>query len=291
MLTEKKSIKFILLRRSMENISMTKKKDLDPGSLTVARIREICNSGEQLDEWFIDALARDKRAGVRNIYRQLQKKSTKHEKDLDFLKSIYKYENIYFDKGYTLIAGVDEAGRGPLAGPVVAAAVILPGYVELPGLRDSKKLTPVFRKKMALMIKRVSLDWSVGLSTVNEILCYNIYEASLLAMRRAVQGLRHRPEFLLVDGFPIKDLDIPQQALVKGDDKSASIAAASVIAKVTRDELMRVLHLQYPEYGFDKHKGYATKGHLEALEQYGPCSAHRAGFSPVKRVMTGGKNV
>jgi len=264
---------------------MSKKLKYDPGNLTIAQIKKIVAHSAQLDNEFIASLAADPRVGVRNIYRLVQQKAIEHDRKLACLKKLFIHENDLYDQGFSIIAGVDEAGRGPLAGPVVAAAVVLPGFVELPGLRDSKKLSPEARRKMAVMIKEVSMDWSISLSTVSEILCYNIYWASLLAMRRAIQGLRYKPEYLLVDGFPIKDLDIHQKALVGGDDISASIAAASVLAKVTRDELMRVLHIMHPQYGFKKHKGYGTKEHLQALQAYGPCAAHRTDFAPVKRLL------
>nr|WP_243113833.1 ribonuclease HII [Desulfofundulus salinum] len=198
------------------------------------------------------------------------------------MESWYRYEEELLYQGYSLVAGVDEAGRGPLAGPVVAAAVILPGRVFLPGLNDSKKVSPERREDLAHRIKQVALDWAIGISTVNEIELLNIHFASLLAMRRAVQGLSVVPQFLLVDGrFPL-NLSLPQRALVGGDASSASIAAASILAKVTRDQLMQVCHHLYPQYGFDRHKGYPTSAHRQALARWGPCPLHRASFRGVR---------
>ncbi|MDQ0287583.1 ribonuclease HII [Desulfofundulus luciae] len=201
---------------------------------------------------------------------------------MDSLESWYRYEEELLDQGYSLVAGVDEAGRGPLAGPVVAAAVILPGRVFLPGLNDSKKVSPGRREDLAHRIKQVALDWAIGISTVNEIELLNIHFASLLAMRRAVQGLSVVPQFLLVDGRFTLDLSLPQRALVGGDASSASIAAASILAKVTRDQLMQVCHYLYPQYGFDRHKGYPTSAHRQALARWGPCPLHRPGFRGVR---------
>jgi ribonuclease HII len=201
---------------------------------------------------------------------------------LGCLEDWFRYEEELYARGYSLVAGVDEAGRGPLAGPVVAAAVILPGRVFLPGLNDSKKVSPERREDLAHRIKQVALDWAIGISTVNEIELLNIHFASLLAMRRAVQGLSVVPQFLLVDGrFPL-NLSLPQRALVGGDASSASIAAASILAKVTRDQLMQVCHHLYPQYGFDRHKGYPTSAHRQALARWGPCPLHRAGFRGVQ---------
>lgn len=270
---------------------MSQKKELDIKSLTISQIRSICRDNAKLDNEFIEALSRDSRCGVKQIYLQLQQKKSRQREDMKFLRNLFKPEENLWKRGYSVIAGIDEAGRGPLAGPVVAAAVVLPGFVEIPGLKDSKKLTPNARKKLAKKIKKVCVDWSVSLSTVSEILCYNIYWASLLAMKRAVMGLSFRPEYVLVDGFAIKDLDIPQKPLVGGDGICASIAAASILAKVTRDELMRVLHLLYPQYGFINHKGYGTREHILALERYGPCPAHRVNFAPVRKVLSSDRSL
>ena len=198
---------------------------------------------------------------------------------------MYLYEEDLRAAGYEVVAGVDEAGRGPLAGPVVAAAVILPPQAWLPYLNDSNKLTAKKREELAVLIKKNALGWATGMSTVEEILQQNIHQAGLVAMRRAVQDLPGKPTYLLVDGFKITGLDLPQTPLIGGDGLSASIAAASILAKVTRDQLMDSYDRLYPEYGFRRHKGYATPEHLQALKRFGPCPIHRAGFQPVRDML------
>ncbi|HAG10942.1 MAG TPA: ribonuclease HII [Desulfotomaculum sp.] len=200
--------------------------------------------------------------------------------------SLLSYERELRFKGYSFIAGVDEAGRGPLAGPVVAAAVILPERIKLYGLDDSKKVPAAKRETLAVQIKKAAVAWSVSLATVCEIKWINIHWASVLAMKRAVEGLDAVPDYILIDGRTyIKELQIPQQVLVGGDGSSASIAAASILAKVTRDHLMQVYHQIYPEYGFNKNKGYPTPAHLKILSSLGPAPIHRTGFAPVKEAL------
>jgi ribonuclease HII len=180
-----------------------------------------------------------------------------------------------------LIAGVDEAGRGPLAGPVVAAAVILDPDRRLRGLRDSKVLTPVERERLAVQIRANAIAWAVGFADVGEIDTLNILRASLLAMRRAVHALAVAPTEALVDGNQCPELDCPVYAIVKGDRDIASISAASIIAKTTRDAMLVELDRVYPVYGFAQHKGYSTREHIAALNRHGPCPAHRRFFAPV----------
>lgn len=212
--------------------------------------------------------------------------------DQEHPAGLLRYDNELRLQGFTLIAGVDEAGRGPLAGPVVAAAVILPDGVRLPGLNDSKKLSAAKRETLAVQIKKTALAWAVGLATVSEIERENIHRASLWAMKRAVRGLEIVPHYLLVDGRAlIPDLPVSQRALAGGDGLSAAVAAASILAKVTRDHLMRTYHHVYPEYGFDRHKGYPTAAHLEKLSAFGPCPIHRAGFRPVKELSEAGGRI
>lgn len=183
-------------------------------------------------------------------------------------------------KGYCRIAGVDEAGRGPLAGPVVAAAVILPAGFDLDGVTDSKLLSPTRRETLYAALTR-DITWAVGVASVEEIDSLNILNATHLAMRRALDELLPAPDFALVDGLAVRGLSIPHRPIIKGDSLCLSIAAASIIAKVTRDRLMLDLHACYPAYGFDRHKGYGTPMHLRALEQHGPCPHHRRSFAPV----------
>jgi ribonuclease HII len=182
-----------------------------------------------------------------------------------------------------LIAGVDEAGRGPLAGPVVAGAVILNPAKFIDGLRDSKKLSEKKREALCQLIQANALSWGLGIATVAEIDSINILQASLLAMQRAVAALAIQPKMALIDGNICPKLACPSQALIRGDDISPAISAASIIAKVTRDRLMQVLDLEHPGYGFAQHKGYGTVMHLEALITLGPSAVHRMSFAPVAK--------
>ena len=180
--------------------------------------------------------------------------------------------------GLNVICGVDEAGRGPLAGPVCAAAVILPEHLQIPGLNDSKKLTDKKRRELFPVIQEQAIAYGIGLASESEIDEINILQATFLAMRRALEQLTVRPEIALIDGNRETDFGLPVKTVVKGDSLSANIAAASILAKVTRDDIMAELAEQYPEYGFDIHKGYGTKAHYEALRTYGPCPIHRRSF-------------
>ncbi|MDO9052603.1 MAG: ribonuclease HII [Gallionella sp.] len=190
-----------------------------------------------------------------------------------------------FDQAAYLICGVDEAGRGPLAGPVSAAAVMLDSENPIPGLNDSKKLSEKQRDKLAPLIRERALAWAVAYATVEEIDELNILQATLLAMKRAVQALSIQPQRVLVDGLYCPDTGIPSEAIVKGDSKVAAIAAASILAKTDRDALMLQLHEQYPLYGFDIHKGYPTAAHLAALRMHGVTGVHRKSFKPVRLLM------
>ncbi len=182
------------------------------------------------------------------------------------------------------MAGVDEVGRGPLAGPVVAAAVILDENFIIEGLADSKALTGGKREKLAVKIKEHSLAWAIGRAEFDEIDNINILKASLLAMKRAVEALSLTPDYVLVDGNHCPQISYPVEAIIKGDSKVAAISAASIIAKVTRDKEMEKMEESYPGYGFAKHKGYPTKQHLQALEDLGICPIHRRSYAPVRRI-------
>ncbi len=187
-------------------------------------------------------------------------------------------ENQLHSEGYKIICGCDEAGRGPLAGEVAAAACILPAGIEIKGLNDSKKLSEKKREELFETIKEVALAYAVATSSVEEIENLNILEAALLAMRRAVDQLNITPDFVLVDGNVNRGWSFPSKAVIGGDAKSPNIAAASILAKVTRDRICYELDEKYPMYGFAKHKGYATKEHREAILKYGPCPVHRKLF-------------
>ena len=194
--------------------------------------------------------------------------------DVDMLH----YENLQKAQGFRLVCGVDEAGRGPLAGPVCAAAVILPENVNIPGLNDSKKLSDKRRREMYPLIKEQAIAYSIAFATEEEIDRINILQATFLAMQRAIDGLQIKADFALIDGNRQKDFGVPVKTIVGGDGLSASIAAASILAKVTRDDFMLEVAKEYPQYGFEVHKGYGTKAHYEALARCGPCKAHRMTF-------------
>ena len=193
-------------------------------------------------------------------------------------KNMWEIEEALAEKGVGVICGVDEAGRGPLAGPVYAAAVILPDHLEIPGLDDSKKLTDKRRRELVPIIKEQAIAYGIGVATEKEIDEINILQATFLAMERAIAQLDGKADFALIDGNREKDFGIPVMTAVKGDSRSANIAAASVLAKVSRDDYMDEMAKQYPEYGFEIHKGYGTKAHYEALRTYGHCPLHRVTF-------------
>jgi ribonuclease HII len=203
--------------------------------------------------------------------------------ELDRLKALIAFETAARQKGYKSVAGVDEAGRGPLAGPVAAAACVIPSDVFFKGINDSKQLSSYQR---SVLFDQITSDSRVhfAIETVSpqEIDKINIYQATIVAMLAAIKLLILQPDFLLVDGMQLPHPSIPCQKIIKGDAKSQSIAAASILAKVTRDRLMEKLHLEWPEYGFDQHKGYATARHVEALKKWGPCPIHRFSFEPIK---------
>jgi len=189
------------------------------------------------------------------------------------------------------ICGVDEAGRGPLVGSVVAGAVVLDPNQPIIGLRDSKKLSPARREQLYAEIMQKARAWGIGQASPNEIDTLNILQATMLAMRRAIEALSERlgewPSKALIDGNHCPILPIASEAIIKGDAKEPAISAASIIAKVTRDHQMQVLHTQYPQYGFNQHMGYPTEAHMQALKQYGPCEEHRRTFAPVRDLISG----
>ena len=192
--------------------------------------------------------------------------------------TMWEIEEQAFEEGYTVICGVDEAGRGPLAGPVCAAAVILPRGHQIPGLNDSKKLTDKKRRELFPMIKEQAIVYGIGMASHEEIDEINILQATYLAMERAIAQLEGKADLALIDGNRAKDFGMAVRTVVKGDSLSANIAAASVLAKVTRDDLMVEMAQEFPGYGFEVHKGYGTKAHYEALREKGPCAIHRMTF-------------
>lgn len=200
------------------------------------------------------------------------------EEELLRLQSMWEIEHSLFDKGYVNIAGVDEAGRGPLADEVYAAAVILPHDICIEGLNDSKKLTEKKREKLFDEILDCALAYAIKTASVEEIDKYNIRNATYIAMNRAIEALSVKPDYVIVDGDCIKECSYPHECVVKGDAKSLSIAAASVLAKVARDRHMIEKAKKYPEYGFEKHKGYGTAAHIAAIKEFGACEIHRKTF-------------
>ncbi len=200
--------------------------------------------------------------------------------------NLYKFEEELYDQGFTNICGVDEAGRGPLAGPVVVAACILPPFLRIPGINDSKKLSEKKRDELYKIIVREAIAYKVVFISVKEIDELNIYNATKKGMLEAIDGLKVPADYVLIDAMPLGELDKSNKSIIHGDALSASIAAASILAKVSRDQYMKKMDVKYPNYGFKRHKGYCTKAHIEALEKYGPCAIHRKTFAPVSKYFT-----
>ncbi|CEO12866.1 ribonuclease HII [Paraclostridium sordellii] len=227
---------------------------------------------------YIDILKDDERKSVKNIAVKLAKKLDKMRAENERLEMINIFENEGYEKGFTYIGGIDEAGRGPLAGPVVAAVVVFKPGTKIEGINDSKKLSESKRDELFEIIKEEALDYGIGIVQKDEIDEYNILNATYMAMKKAVNCLKQKPDYLLVDAAHIPDVDIEQKSIIKGDSKSISIAAASILAKVTRDSIMYEYDKMYPEYGFAAHKGYGTDQHYKAIREHGITSIHRRSF-------------
>lgn len=248
---------------------------------------------EQLDEsaardarWqrVIWCLGQDPRSSVRELAENAQEVL----RDLPSVPSLlYRYENTLWSLGYT-VCGVDEVGRGSLAGPVIASAVVFPRFTPLEGVADSKTLNPRRRTVLCQEIRQRALAVAVGCAQPDEVDGINVYRASQKAMFRAIHQLAVVPDHLLIDAMPLEEVGIPAWSIVRGDALSGSIAAASIVAKVTRDEIMDQLDETFPQYGFCRHKGYATREHLESLERWGPCPVHRFSYEPVRRAQEAG---
>ena len=244
-------------------------------------IQEIRSEFEQLtsNEWnaFIEKYSNDTRSGVQKLIKQCEIRIQKAIDEEKRLENMLVYEKKYYDI-CDFVCGIDEAGRGPLAGPVVAGAVILPKNHKIAYLNDSKQLSEKKREELYNQIMTEALAVGVGIVSPERIDEINILQATYEAMRQAINQLKFQPEILLNDAVIIPNVSIPQEKIIKGDAKSLSIAAASIIAKVTRDRMMKGYHELFPEYGFDKHKGYGSKDHIEAIKKYGPSPIHRRTF-------------
>ena len=249
--------------------------------MTVTQITTLL-SQEHISTELINSLQQDSRVSVGRLLAKWQKKQENEIREKERIQNLYEQERLLESCGYQLIAGVDEAGRGPLAGPLVVGAVILPIGCHLPLINDSKKLSAGQRDKLYDQIKEVAIIATSVIVDIDTIDHLNIYQATVFGMYQALASLSPQPQAALIDAVPLPDLTIPSVSLIRGDAISASIAAASIIAKVERDRIMIELDEQFPHYGFAKHKGYGTAEHLKALQQYGPCSVHRQSFEPIK---------
>jgi ribonuclease HII len=247
--------------------------------------RRFVVEARRLDAETEAALRADPRPGAQAILDAIARRRAENRSEGQRLRKLLQFESALWAAGVLHVAGVDEAGMSPLAGPVAAAAVIfLPGS-RIPGVDDSKKLDAGARDRLAAEIKERAVAWSVAFAEVEEIDRINIYWAGLLAMRRAVEGLFPAPQHILIDARRLRDLQTPQQAIVKGDCRSLTIAAASILAKTARDALMHRLDTEYPGYGLSKHKGYPVREHLAALARLGASPVHRRSFAPVRTVL------
>jgi ribonuclease HII len=249
--------------------------------MTVAAAAELL-AAESVAPEILSMLSADPRVAVARLVERRRRRLEAQVAEATRLEKLFEYEQKYYGQGLRLVAGVDEAGRGPLAGPVVVGAVILPTDCRLTGLDDSKKLTVEQREELYICIKEKAVAVSHAVIGVEDIDRINIYQATVKGMYAAVAALAPAPEAVLVDAVPLRLLPVPHLAIIDGDALSASIAAASIIAKVERDRIMAALDREYPDYGFARHKGYGTPEHLAALRRCGPCAVHRRSFAPVR---------
>ncbi len=253
---------------------------METGKMTIKEMEQVFAQGN-LTEEFLAACRMDTRAAAGKLLRRWEREQTERAR----VDALYQYEYEAAQQGMEVVAGVDEAGRGPLAGPVVVAAVILPQGLFLPKLNDSKKLSAKVREELYQKIMDEAV--SVGKAVIDEKIIdrINIYQATINGMYDAIFALQPQPQKVLIDAVPLDNLPMPSLSMIKGDAKSASIAAASIIAKVTRDHMMDEYDKKYPEYGFAQHKGYGTAQHVEAIRKYGPCPIHRCSFEPIRSMV------
>lgn len=240
---------------------------------------EFNNTSIDMLENFIEKYIADERKSVQAIISSAKKRIEKEQLEKERLEKICEYENKYYSQGMEYIAGIDEVGRGPFAGPVLTAAVILPKGFKYRGINDSKKLSEKKREELFDVITQNAVEISVKMENNNIIDEINILNATLLSMSKTINSFKIKPDVVLVDALKIPNIDIKQEKIIKGDAKSISIAAASIIAKVTRDRIMKEFAQIYPEYGFDRNSGYGTAEHIKAIEKYGLCPIHRKTFA------------
>ncbi|WP_044893786.1 ribonuclease HII [Bacillus alveayuensis] len=251
---------------------------------TVKEIEKLLTTIADEQDPRFQQICADERKSVQRLIERWYKQKELNAAQKALFAQMSRYEQELYKQNVRYIAGVDEVGRGPIAGPVVAAAVILPKDAYLPGLNDSKKLSEAKREELYEQIMNCAVSIGIGIVSAEEIDQLNIYEATKKAMVQAIQQLMPKPDFLLIDAMELP-VRIPQRSIIKGDANSISIAASSIIAKVTRDRMMKELGEKYPEYGFEKHMGYGTKHHLEAIRQYGVITEHRKSFSPIREAL------
>lgn len=249
-------------------------------NLTIKEIENIFLVGDVTED-FLASCRKDARKSVQTILRRYERTQRERER----LDAMYVYERAAIAAGHAIVAGVDEAGRGPLAGPVAVAAVILPQECYLAHLNDSKKLSHAVREELFAQIIEQAISYHVALMDADMIDRMNILQATRTGMYEAIAALTPAPDEVLIDAVELPKLSMPSQSIIKGDAKSASIAAASILAKVTRDHLMESYDIQYPNYGFAKHKGYGTQEHIDAIRKYGICSIHRKSFDPIRSML------
>jgi len=257
--------------------------DFDLSTLSIAQVRRRFLNRRPTPR-LLRLLQEDNRNGVRQVYDFLKKKADDEKRERRRISRMLRLERDLWKSGLVQVAGVDEAGIGPLAGPVVAAAVVFPPQTRILGIDDSKKLTPELRQELVQQVRKKAVAVGVGLASVEEIDQINIYQAGLLAMQRAIENLGLEPEFVLTDARIIPGVPIPQDGIKGGDACCFSIAAASIVAKTHRDHLMECFDTDYPQYGFARHKGYSTPEHQRALQQFGPSPLHRRSFLYVEEV-------
>ena len=252
---------------------------MDLAKMTIKEIESVSVCGK-IPEGFWEACSLDKRKAVQRLLHRHERE----EREKKRMAALYRFEELAAEEGLDIVAGVDEAGRGPLAGPVSVAAVILPRGLFLPKLNDSKKLSPRVREELYGLIREKAVAIGTSFVDARTIDRVNIYQATINGMYDAVFSLSPSPKKVLIDAVPLDRLPMPSLSIVQGDAKSASIAAASIVAKVGRDRLMEEYDKEYPVYGFARHKGYGTAEHIRAIEEYGPCPIHRLSFEPVRSI-------